>query len=110
MPAIVTDQFRILNASNFVENVTNGSNSYYVFIGLANPKTPTETSELFGRNWNWNTGGTPSPVDNFTEAYHAGDTVLYGKRITADNIRRVIRKVTWEPNTCLLYTSDAADE
>ena len=99
MPAIVTDQFRILNASNFVENVTNGSNSYYVFIGLANPRTPTETTKLFGRNWDWNSGGTPSPVDNFTEAYHAGDTVLYGKRITADNIRRVIRKVTWEPNT-----------
>ncbi len=99
MPAIVTDQFRILNASNFVENVTNGSNSYYVFIGLANPLTPSANSNLFGRNWEWNTGGTPSPVDNFSESYHTGDTILYGKRITADNIRRVIRKVSWSPNT-----------
>ena len=67
MPAIVTDQFRILNASNFVENVTNGSNSYYVFIGLANPKTPTENTKLFGRDWNWNSSGqTPAPIDNFT--------------------------------------------
>ena len=100
MPAIVTDQFRILNASNFVENVTNGSNSYYVFIGLANPKTPTENTKLFGRDWNWNSSGqTPAPIDNFTNNYHVGDTILYGKKITADNIRRVIRKVTWEPNT-----------
>ena len=100
MPAIVTDQFRILNASNFVENVTNGSNSYYVFIGLANPKTPTENTKLFGRDWNWNSSGqTPAPIDNFSNNYHVGDTILYGKKITADNIRRVIRKVSWEPNT-----------
>ena len=37
MPAIVTDQFRILNANNFVESVENTNNSYYVFVGLANP-------------------------------------------------------------------------
>ena len=36
MAAIVTDQFRILNANNFVETVENSSNSYYVVVGLAN--------------------------------------------------------------------------
>ena len=38
MSAIVTDQFRILNANNFVESVENTNNSYYIFIGLSNPK------------------------------------------------------------------------
>ena len=37
MSAIITDQFRILNANNFVESVENTNNSYYVFIGLPNP-------------------------------------------------------------------------
>ena len=37
MSAIITDQFRILNANNFVESVENINNSYYVFIGLPNP-------------------------------------------------------------------------
>ena len=37
MSAIVTDQFRILNASNFVESVENSSNSYYITVGLPNP-------------------------------------------------------------------------
>ena len=37
MSAIVTDQFRILNANNFVESVDNTSNSYYIFLGLTNP-------------------------------------------------------------------------
>ena len=39
MSAIVTDQFRILNANNFVESVESDNNSYYVFIGLSNPAT-----------------------------------------------------------------------
>ena len=37
MSAIITDQIRILNASNFVAGVSNASNSYYSFIGLTNP-------------------------------------------------------------------------
>ena len=37
MAAIVTDQFRILNANNFVETVDDSANSYYITLGLANP-------------------------------------------------------------------------
>ena len=37
MSAIVTDQFRILNASNFVDSIESTSNSYYITLGLANP-------------------------------------------------------------------------
>ena len=36
MPAVVTDQFRIANAGNFVDSVLDSSNSYYVFLGLQN--------------------------------------------------------------------------
>ena len=39
MPAVVTDQFRIANAGNFVDSVLNTDNSYYVFLGLPNPAT-----------------------------------------------------------------------
>ena len=37
MPAVVTDQFRIFNANNFVDSLFDSSNSYYVFLGLSNP-------------------------------------------------------------------------
>ena len=47
--AIVTDQFRILNANNFVETVENSANSYYVVVGLVNPTTPIVG---FGRSEN----------------------------------------------------------
>lgn len=93
MAAIVTDQFRILNASNFIDSVTNGNNSYYVFLGLDNP-----SENKFGRTTDWNTN-VPNPTDNLEYSSHYRDTSLFGKKITSSNIRRLIRKVTWTSNT-----------
>jgi hypothetical protein len=94
MSAFVTDQFRILNAGSFVESISN--NSYYAFLGLSNP---TPGSVGFGRTDNWNTSTTNNPVDNFQYLSHYRDTSLFGKKITAENARRVIRKVQWVSNT-----------
>ena len=93
MSAIVTDQFRILNASNFVESVESSSNSYYVTVSLPNP-----TIVGFGRSTTWNTN-PPAPVDNFSYNRHSGDVILYGKRITSANIRRIIRRIDWISGT-----------
>jgi hypothetical protein len=93
MSAIVTDQFRILNANNFVESVENDNNSYYVFLSLPNP-----TQVGFGRSESWNTN-TPTPIDNFNYQNHVYDTMLFGKKITSANIRRVIRRIDWSQGT-----------
>lgn len=93
MAAIVTDQFRILNASNFIDSVTGGNDSYYVFLGLDNP-----AQNRFGRSTDWNTN-IPNPTDNFDYSSHYRDTSLFGKKITSSNIRRLIRRVTWNSNT-----------
>ena len=97
MPAIVTDQFRILNANNFVESVENTNNSYYVFVGLANPKgTDNAVRVGFGRTTDWNTEGkTPAPVDSFSYRAHVGDTMSFGRKVSSANIRRIIRRVDW---------------
>ncbi len=84
MSAVVTDQFRILNASNFVDSVSDSTNAYYVFLGLTNP-----TQVGFGRTTNWD-NNTPNPTDNFEYPSHYRDTALFGKKITSANIRRVI--------------------
>ena len=55
MPAVVTDQFRILNASNFIDSILDTNNSYYVFVGLPNP-----TATGFGRTDTWNNGTSNS--------------------------------------------------
>ena len=95
MPAIVTDQFRILNANNFVESVENTNNSYYVFIGLSNP-TGAPTLAGYGRTSDWNTSdSTPAPTDSFSYRAHSGDTMMFGKKVSSANIRRIIRRVDW---------------
>ena len=95
MSAVVTDQFRILNASNFVESITDTTkdNAYYVFLGLTNP-----TAVGFGRSDTWN-DSPPSPIDNFNYLSHYRDTSIFGKRITSSNVRRIIRKNEWTSNT-----------
>ena len=91
MPAIVTDQFRILNASNFVAGVSSSTNSYYISLGLPNPQP---ASVGFGRANNWNTA-TPNPVDSFSDIAHIGDTSQFGKRVTEANVRRLVRRIDW---------------
>ena len=89
MPAFVTDQFRILNTTNFVDSISNESDYYYIFVGLANPGVSG-----YGRDDNWDSSEgvsaadavLPNPVDNFDYLPHYGDTILYGKRIIPENI------------------------
>ena len=101
MSAVVTDQFRILNASNFINSVVDNANSYYVFLGLNNP-----TTVGFGRTSDWDTN-IPTPIDNFEYSSHYKNTSLFGKKITSSNIRKIIRKVTWTSNTSYdMYRND----
>ena len=110
MPAIVTDQFRILNAGNFVDSVLDTNNSYYVFLGLPNPATP---SSGFGRTDSvnsWNTN-TLNPVDNLQNSGQFRDAALFGKKVTSANVRRLIRRVNWSSNTRYdMYRHDYSNE
>jgi len=105
MSAVVTDQFRISNAGNFVDSVTDTNNNYYVFLGLSNPvlldpSTGTPSTELvgFGRTDTWN-ASPPNPTDNINHNWNDGSTSLFGRRITGGDVRRVVRKVDWKTNT-----------
>ena len=103
MAAFVTDQFRILNASNFIDSVSDTNNSYYAFLGLPNPTSP---SVGFGRTTDWDTN-TPNPVDNLQYLSHYRDTSLFGKKITESNVVRVVRKIDWTLNNAYdMYRHD----
>ena len=84
MAAIVTDQFRILNANNFIETVENSANSYYIFLGLTDPGSGKYGREINENEWNTN---TPVPEDSINDLNHSADTMIFGKRVTSDNIR-----------------------
>ena len=95
MPAIISDQFRIMNAETFVKSLTaigDTSNKYYTFIGQPNP-------------FNIQAGGTPiwgegpTPLDGFREENEIKETVISLKQVSKDDVRRMIRKVQWTPGT-----------
>ena len=96
MSAIITDQFRIINANNFMDDITSGNNSYYSFLGLANP-----TISGFGRTdtWNSTTVEPPSPIDSINYNNHVYDTMLFGRKIFPGDVRRLVRKITWTKGT-----------
>jgi hypothetical protein len=89
MSAIITDQFRILNASNFVNLLSSTSSSFYSFVGLSNATD-------YDINWDDN---PPSPKDNFDEENDYWDTMIALKKISSDDVRQVIRKITWSSGT-----------
>lgn len=93
MAALITDDFRLFNADNFIESVTDPNNSYYIFVGLPNP-----VGEGYGRSLNWN-NDPPQPIDSFAYLRHCYDTMMYGRRITPGNIKRVIRRINWVKGT-----------
>ena len=84
MSAIITDQFRILGAKNFVSAATSESNSYYVFLGLPNP---TDIAS------DWNTS-PPAPKDSFDQEDDYWDTMIAMKKLSLV-IKRMTRKVSW---------------
>ena len=95
MPAIITEQFRVMNAETFVESlvaVGNTANTYYTFIGQPNSLNP-----LAGGSASWGDG--LSPVDGFEEEDSVKETIIAMKKITSEDVRRMIRKVSWTSGT-----------
>lgn len=89
MSAIITDQLRILNAKNFVSAATSSANSYYSFVGLPNA---TDYSS------SWDTT-PPAPKDSFEQENDYWDTMIALKKISASDVRQVVRKITWTSGT-----------
>ncbi|WJZ47964.1 baseplate wedge subunit [Synechococcus phage DSL-LC03] len=105
MAAIISDQFRILNAETFMSTFTGiGSTNYayYTFIGVPNPyDTMTGTGTT---DWNDN---PPSPQDMLKALNDAHDTMISLKKINPADLRRVVRKLSWSPGTTFeMYRED----
>ncbi len=99
MAAIVTDQFRIQNANNFVESINAPANSYYVFLGLPNPAPATVGFGRTGTDLAGYNSNIPNPVDTINNINHTSDTMMFGKKINSANIRRLIKKRLWTTGT-----------
>ena len=97
MSAIITDQLRILNAKNFVSAATSSENSYYSFVALPNATD-------FSPTWDVT---PPAPIDNFDQENDYWDTMIALKKIGEDDVKQVVRKVTWQSGiTYDMYRND----
>jgi len=89
MAAIITDLLRVNNARNFIEKIRDPNKSYYTFLGLPNATEVAST---------WNTA-PPAPRDCFDDNNFYYDTMIALKKIGADDVRPVVRKVEWASAT-----------
>jgi hypothetical protein len=90
MPAIISDQFRILNAETFVSYATSSSNPIYTFISQPNATNP----EVGIGRTDWNFG--PAPLDTVEQENRIKETIIALKKITSSDVRRAVRKSSWE--------------
>ena len=95
MPAIISDQFRIMNAETFAKSlvgVGNTFNTYYTFIGQPNAlNSQANGSASWGE-------GLP-PLDGFKEESEIKETIISMKKVTGSDVRRMVRKNTWGSGT-----------
>jgi hypothetical protein len=95
MPAIISEQFRIMNADTFVKSlvsVGSTANNYYTFIGQ-----PNSTNERANGSPNWGSG--IPPLDGFDEENQIKETIISMKKVTSNDVKRMIRKVEWSAGT-----------
>jgi hypothetical protein len=95
MSAIISDQFRIMNAETFVKSlvgVGSTANTYYTFIGQ-----PNALNSQANGSTSWG-NGLP-PLDGFKEENEIKETIISMKKVTGSDVRRMVRKKTWESGT-----------
>ena len=99
MPAIITDQYRILNAETFIDSFvgigTTGNNNYYSFLGHPNPKN-TDVKNYGVSDWG---NPVPPPTDAFDQENFYYDSMLFLKKITSNDVRRVVPRLDWQTGT-----------
>ena len=85
MPNLVTKQFKIVNAKNFIAQFSDSNNSLYLF--LAKPSIWSTESEL-----------PPDPEDTPPSYFNIWDEMISLKRINPVNIVSVVKRINWVKN------------
>tara|TARA_B100001989_G_scaffold188159_1_gene137597 strand:+ start:25 stop:1656 length:1632 start_codon:yes stop_codon:yes gene_type:complete len=100
MPAIITDQYRILNAETFVSSFvgigTTGKNNYYTFLGHPDPTNVSDGIGYGDASWG---SEPPNPIDNFDQENRYHDSMLFLKQVTSSDVRRIIPRINWQSGT-----------
>ena len=103
MPAIITNKFRLHNASNFVESFSESSpNLYYLAIGR--PQAFATSTAGDSRTQFEGTDASPlTPVDSVSDEFYVFDDVIAPKKIASTDVSRVVPRRNWTPGTVYDY-------
>ena len=99
MPAIITNKFRLHNASNFVESFSESSpNLYYLAIGR--PQAFATSTAGDSRTQFEGTDASPlTPVDSVSDEFYVFDDVIAAKKIASTDVSRVVPRRNWTTGT-----------
>ena len=92
MTAIITEKFRLHNATQFQESFSEAApNVYYMLIGKATGFTSATS------------GGTdaspPTPADDVSSEYYVWDQIIAGKNITSSDVTFAVPRRDWANST-----------
>ncbi len=92
MTAIITEKFRLHNATQFQESFSEAApNKYYMLIGKATGFTSATS------------GGTdaspPTPADDISSEYYVWDQTIAGKNITSSDVTFAVPRRDWANST-----------
>ncbi len=94
MAAIVSTDFRVLNAGNFKEDVADTTNNVYIGIG----KADVWSNSLSDRTDSTNISSEFPPDDHLDEFGIARQNLIAIKKVNASDISHVVRRYTWTTN------------
>lgn len=85
---LITDYFRLNNAKQLRESITEtANNAYYIFIGRSSPYANGDSV-------------VPNPVNSIQEIdVDSYRNMIFGKRITSDDVKIMARRYNWTANT-----------
>ena len=103
MPAIITNKFRLHNASKFVESFSESSpNLYYLAIGR--PQAFATSTAGDSRTQFEGTDASPlTPVDSVSDEFYVFDDVIAAKKIASTDVSRVVPRRNWTTGTVYDY-------
>lgn len=96
MVAIITEQFRLNQAKDFLDNFTDVSKNLYFFIARSRP-WPTDIVNHINEN------SPPAPQDDVSELYGIWDNILGLKKIDSSDTTLVIPRFNWDSTGNTIY-------
>ena len=102
MAAIITEKFRLSNATVFKDDFANASASYYMFLGKSHPWSSLDGSGA-------SDSAPPSPADDVTSELYYHDDMLAAKKLGSSDVAYVIPRRNWSDGATFdMYEHDVS--